>query len=335
MGGWFVLEKWQYRSLFSGSNAEDEFGLCEHWGSSAEQKMRSHRENYIAKEDFEWLAERGINAVRIPIGYWTLRSDPPFVASPDILDRAIQWCEECHLRVLIDLHALPGHQSNEHHTGRRNYFKWPENLQFFSDSLNFVEEVAERYSDRECVCGISLVNEPSPSIPAETLLDFFRRGYERVRRHMTADRVAVLITVFPESRLGELHGKLPPLEFQNVITDLHIYQCFGDWHSNRSIDEHLQQPDRTFQEIAHHLQAAPVIVGEWSLRLPWTGPHGHYFSQTDPIPEIDTLQHAFAQAQLQAYATTAGWFFWNYKAENEPWWCFRECVNRGWLPEKF
>jgi glucan 1,3-beta-glucosidase len=30
-----------------------------------------------------------------------------------------------------------------------------------------------------------------------------------------------------------------------------------------------------------------------------------------------------------------GWFFWSYKTETTPAWCFRECVNRGWLPDRF
>jgi len=30
-----------------------------------------------------------------------------------------------------------------------------------------------------------------------------------------------------------------------------------------------------------------------------------------------------------------GWFFWSYRTETTPEWCFRECVERGWLPPRF
>lgn len=30
-----------------------------------------------------------------------------------------------------------------------------------------------------------------------------------------------------------------------------------------------------------------------------------------------------------------GWFFWSYRIETTPEWCFRECVERGWLPSRF
>ena len=49
----------------------------------AAKRLGRHREEWITEKDFEWLASTGVNAVRVPVGYWAA-SDPnpptPFVA---------------------------------------------------------------------------------------------------------------------------------------------------------------------------------------------------------------------------------------------------------------
>ena len=44
---------------------------------------------------------------------------------------------------------------------------------------------------------------------------------------------------------------------------------------------------------------------------------------------------AYAAAQLLAFEHYRGWFFWSYRTETTPGWCFRDCVARGWLPARF
>jgi len=43
----------------------------------------------------------------------------------------------------------------------------------------------------------------------------------------------------------------------------------------------------------------------------------------------------YAAAQLVTFEKYQGWFFWSYKTETTPAWCFRESVERGWLPASF
>jgi glucan 1,3-beta-glucosidase len=49
----------------------------------------------------------------------------------------------------------------------------------------------------------------------------------------------------------------------------------------------------------------------------------------------DTANRGYAAAQLLAFEKYLGWFFWSYKTETTPAWCFRDCVARGWLPSSF
>jgi glucan 1,3-beta-glucosidase len=50
---------------------------------------------------------------------------------------------------------------------------------------------------------------------------------------------------------------------------------------------------------------------------------------------MSVAYRAYAAAQLITFEKYLGWFFWSYKTETAPAWCFRECVNRGWLPDQF
>lgn len=333
LGSWLVLERWQLESLFSGTDCWDEYSLTSHLGSQASSIIHKHRETYIQEEDFKWLSKHGINAVRIPLGYWILKEQDGFIASPEVLDFAVECCEKYNIHCFLDLHALPGHQSSEHHCGRKDFFRWSKDDLFLSKSLDFIEELSERYSRKNCIRGISLVNEPAPSIPANFLLTFFRQAYMRIRRHLPYDKTSVIITAFPENRLDEIHGKLNPPEFENIMDDIHYYQCFGDWWRGMPANEHLQAPlTCRLPEIEKYSRNGWLVVGEWSLALP-TDKWGSEFNQ-DPYKK-DLYMRSFAANQLLAYEQAQGWFFWSYKAEKHPEWSFRDCVERGWMPNQF
>lgn len=78
--------------------------LCHSRGCSAFRCSRTvlfilqeHRKNFITGKDFYFLSKNGINAVRIPVGWW-IAYDPnppaPFVSgSLDTLDRAFYWAQ--------------------------------------------------------------------------------------------------------------------------------------------------------------------------------------------------------------------------------------------------
>ena len=114
LGGWFVLEPWMQRSLFEGTGADDEYGLLRALGPRASARLLArHRNTYITRDDLRWLLAAGVNAVRVPVGYWVLEDDPPFLAAGGILEEALSWCDELHIAAVVDLHGLPGGQSSD------------------------------------------------------------------------------------------------------------------------------------------------------------------------------------------------------------------------------
>ena len=65
LGSWLVLEKWMVPSLFEGVEATDETTWCVALGEEAAPRLRAHWARWVTREDFAWIAERGLNAVRI------------------------------------------------------------------------------------------------------------------------------------------------------------------------------------------------------------------------------------------------------------------------------
>jgi len=59
--------------------------------------LQEHRRNFVSGSDFSFISQNGINAVRIPVGWW-IAYDPdppaPFIGgSLNALDRAFHWAQ--------------------------------------------------------------------------------------------------------------------------------------------------------------------------------------------------------------------------------------------------
>lgn len=66
-GSWFVLERWIAETPFAQAAPPGQSDLDVAKGSHAKEILERHWDTWITNQDFEWLAARGINAVRIPV----------------------------------------------------------------------------------------------------------------------------------------------------------------------------------------------------------------------------------------------------------------------------
>jgi len=329
LGNWLLLEKWMSPRVFAGTDAADEYSLCEALGAGAARHINRHRDTFITDTDFRWLAQRGINAVRIPFGYWLMEEDKPLVSSPEHLDHAVEMAQQYGLQVMLDLHGLPGYQGPNDHTGRCGYFRWHTQRKYIDRSLDIIEQIAQRYAGCRNVTALSVINEPHESIGPAILVPFFEQAYERVRRHMPAEEVAFVLSAYPEGELRTYHGCLG--ERENVWTDVHLYQSFGDWEQWKLLD-YLAYPLTRQERLRTHLQRGPVVVGEWSLGL-----------APCAIRQIEAMspyrQHLLMRTHGHMLLTMleefTGWFFWSYRVEGRPRWSFRDAVECGWLPDHY
>lgn len=290
--------------------------------------LNEHRRCHYDGSTFMRLRECGLNAVRLPFGYWTVtgptNSDPYHGPCLEVIDRAVELATQHGLQVLLDLHGNPGGENGDRPCGRKDpdwlWWHWR-----FKEALQVLHLVAERYCSSSCVTGFQVCNEPSLHVPVDQLCRFYERAVETIREAgMGPDRVTVVLPVFNSDRLAEIsehwESRGNSLKYDNVAFDIHYYHNFSFVWNMLSHEQHLQ----VVTEHARELALLPgAVVGEWSLSRPSSADY--------PLDE----QKEFALRQVAAYNHAShGWFFWNWHdfEELEDWDMERGVFGRGLLP---
>jgi glucan 1,3-beta-glucosidase len=328
LGGWLALERWITPSVYQGTEAPDEYELCKALGpAKAKERLLKHRDDWIKAEDFAWLGDRGINAVRLPINHGAAIESPPFVPAWDAVERCFRQANEHGIGVLLDLHGVPGSQNGWDHSGRQGELGWHTSRDNLDRSLAILEDLARRIRDFPNALGIELVNEPRWDVPLDILKSFYRDAYARVRDHLGADKAVVFHDAFRPDAWADF---MQPPEFANVLIDTHPYQVFTEDDRKRTLAQQVEYALNERRKLVDGLQRHfPCIVGEWSCALP-----GESLAGLEGF-RLDVATRAYGDAQLINYEAARGWFFWTYRTEDGGGWSFRDCVERGWLPPRF
>jgi glucan 1,3-beta-glucosidase len=329
LGGWLALEKWITPTVYAGLKAEDEYTLCEELGKAkVAARLKQHRETWITADDFQWLAAHGLNAVRLPVNYGVALESPPFITAIDTLEWVFQTAKAHGLGVLLDLHGVPGSQNGWDHSGRQGTLGWHSSKANIDQSLRIITDLAERFKRHENLIGIELLNEPRWDVPLDILKSFYIEAYHRFREHISKDKGAVVM--HDAFRALQWADFMSGPDYANVVLDTHPYQCFTDDDRKRNLH---QQVEFALVERQKQLDAIqkqlPCIVGEWSCALPPQSLAGRTGFA------LDTAMRAYGDAQLLNFDATRGWFFWTYKTEEGGAWSFRDCVKRGWMPQRY
>ncbi len=327
LGAWLVLEKWMVPSVYEGTDAGDEFSLCQALGPKAKSQLGHHRETFITAEDFRWIKNSGLNSVRLPVGYWALEAPKPYVSAGDYIEFALDQAQKNNLRLVLDLHGAPGSQNGWDHSGRGGDVGWHKDPNNIKETVRILGTFAQKYGNHPALFGIELLNEPIWDIPVETLKGFYQDSYTQIRQY-ASPQVAVIFHDSFRAMAWQNFMKGP--EYSNVIIDTHLYQSFGDEDKQRTAQEQIifaLNRKSTLEQMQR--DELPTFVGEWSLALP-----NHSIRDLSTFEE-DLVTGAYADTQLLSFENARGWFFWSYKLESNSEWNFRYCVERGWLPERF
>jgi len=281
LGGWLVLEPWIKPSLFEQFDTEkmvsDQWMFCEALGrKECRRQLEKHWDSWLLESDLEFLADAGINHVRIPVGYWLfgdIRAGEPWVDGElPYLERAIRWCQKHKLHVVLDLHCAPGSQNGFDNSGRKGDVHFADaevgkngrtvypNIQ---RALQFIANLTAHFSQDEfkgTVVGIELVNEAFITIPIEVVKDYYLQGYEIVKQN--GDTMAVIIG--DSFRFGAWNDFMFPPHYRHVWIDTHIYQLFDVARLQMTWAQHTQQ---TCKLNKPEVAVAPLstMVGEWCL----------------------------------------------------------------------
>ncbi|KAK5945193.1 glucan exo-1,3-beta-glucosidase [Knufia obscura] len=358
LGGWLVLEPWITPSIFQkyGGSVVDEYTLCQQ-DPNAEGVLQSHWSSWVTLGDFQRIANsgKGINLVRIPVGYWAFQKygeDPYVQGAKDYLHQAIGWASQTGLQVWIDLHGAPYSQNGFDNSGQRIA-----NPQFTTaDSIPFMASVAGQlaaeFGSNPVVVGIELVNEPLMAVlpgGRDSITEYYYQAHGAVRG--SYGNAIVISDGFDEP--SSWNGILT-----DTIVDHHEYQVFDNEDVAMSYQEHV---DAAWSRAATWGSSdRRLICGEWTAamtdcaaalngygigaRFDGTyskpGETSYYVGSCANKNFIDQWDQGlkdatrnYIQAQINAFEQHAnGWIFWNFKTEASAEWDFFRLVDNGVWP---
>ncbi|XP_031503654.1 probable glucan 1,3-beta-glucosidase A [Nymphaea colorata] len=301
-----------------------EFQVTNGYGPQATQVMHDHWNTFIVEDDFSFVAKNGLNAVRIPVGWWTAvnPTPAPFVdGSLDILDKAFSWAEKYGLKVIVDLHAPPYSQNGwEHSATRDGTIEFGSTQETIDKTVGIIEFFASRYANSPSLAAVELINEPrAPEVSLDALTQYYKAGYDAVRRHSSTAYVIM------SNRLGSPSSPTELFPLANgrsgTVIDVHYYNLFSSDFNNLSVQQNI---DFIYQTRASQLNTVTSANGPLSFVGEWVAEW-----QVQNAAKEDYQK--FAKAQLDVYGRASfGWAYWTLKNVN-PHWSLRWMIENGYI----
>ena len=243
----------------------------------------------------------------------------------------------------VDLHAAPGKQNADSHSGTSSeptFFGDPQKMSHTIHILtSFVGNItafARAHNPPLLnLVGVELLNEPQPGPHNEAFKQWYLQAFRAIR---SIDPELPLY--ISDSWMTEYYTEFIKTSGTPFLAlDHHLYRCFTGEDISTPVFEHARRlfdpnegTPQLFARVAQDLEGAggALVVGEWSAALNPGSLHG--------IDDERAEKNAFVRAQLQLYDThCAGWFFWAYKKEHggDTGWSFRDAVESGVFPDDF
>lgn len=317
LGGWLLLEKWMTPSLFADTSAQDERGLMLELGGK--EKIARHRSSFITEEDFKWLKENGLNAIRIPVGYWVLEDASPFINAHKELDWAMGMAQKYHLHVIIDLHGLEGSQNGYDHSGKSGKAGWQKNARYRQNTLVVLEKIARRYRDHDTFWGLQVINEPRVGIFQRPLRRFYRDAYKLLDPILRPHTRIIFSDGFTPRLLSGAMG----YRRNRIVMDVHLYHMTTLFSQFLSLEWFMRKTIRRKHLLRRLAKTQPIIIGEWS------GVMRHETMHSISEHEQMEMTKKYMQLQMDIFNEAVGWFYWSYKTESSGIWHFRSLVESG------
>lgn len=355
LGGWLVLESWM-DDVFTGPFA----GAVDQWTfdsiPGALPALEEHWSTWFTEEDIKNISATGINALRIPIGYWAYNNTgTPYIMGADsYLELAISWARNSKMKVWIDCHGSPGSQNGFDSSGHAGAVDWQtkENLK---RSIYALEIMAAKYGGLEyadVVVGLELINEPVSWWPNdfEVTKAWAKDAYKAVKAKVAnKDLVIVMHDGFrgPPAWISvakELNAEDDKPAFG---IDTHLYQVYGEEDNMLTQKQHIQKACSWASSLKYGNKIMPTYVGEWSSEtnicvdkdgatIPGTScstqgcqcQSDHFTNwKTELVEQV----RRYVEAQMDVFEqSTSGYFMWAAKGPGG--WGFLNGIRNGVIP---
>lgn len=240
--------------------------------------------------------------------------------------------------IIPDLHAAPGSQNADSHSGTSSHkpqFLKPKNMEH---TIQILSVLLRSISSFPNVVGIELLNEPQPGDKEHTTL---KDWYTHAIGELRIIDPGIPIYISDCWQTDDYAGYIASLgQSQSIVAlDHHLYRCFTASDTHTPISEHTRSltdanadTPQTFARVSSNLSACSsgIVVGEWSGAVNPGSLHGLSSEQ-----ETQARKN-YINAQLELYERyCAGWFFWTYKKEHsgDRGWSLRDAVGSEVFPQ--
>lgn len=232
-----------------------------------------------------------------------------------------------HTSDIADLHAAPGKQNGDAHSGQTGAVRFfePGNM---ARTQRILCTIARLVDGLENIVGLELLNEPQNN-PA--LGDWYRTTIDAIRQ-IPSDLPIYVGDAWDSWKFANFIKNRSDF----VVLDTHIYRCFTPQDFALTGEEHAER-FRSGSDFAKNLEAIShtcrgnLIVGEFSAAL-----NPQSTRSSDPM-EVDRQRRVFVRAELGLFEKPlcSGWFFWTYaKDQRDSGWSLKDAMTAYVLPTK-
>lgn len=351
LGSLYVYEPWM-SPMADSTSPGDQWGveelLTRRFGADGrDQLLNAWRDAWMGSEDYEIIARRGMNSIRVPLWYGVFEDDQGnprdgFARLDAIIDAA--WAQGIY--TIIDLHGAYGGQSgpNSHASGRKEESPpfwvhdplmhpagnaWdPYNL-YIKRTEDLWLRIARRYAGNPAVAGYDILNEAVGAPNRWALMNVYNRIYQKIRS-ADPDHIIFMEACWSGWDWGNdgkwkfIHWEMGVLEspakrqWSNVVYSLHQYG-----NGRGSIDNRVQ-------DYLNHLSwNVPCHIGEFNTY----GDNDAFIYAVDQFNRNDISWNMWSYKAVRTYRppatqpeNTDSWGMYNL-APNSPLWDHRANLN--------
>jgi aryl-phospho-beta-D-glucosidase BglC (GH1 family) len=250
---------------------------------------KQFKDNYITREDIEFIASTGVNTIRLPFHYKLFTDEDYMGLSTNQdgfarIDSAVRWCRDNNIYLILDMHDAPGGQTGDNIDDSYGYpwlFESEASRQLFCDIW---KKIAGYYRHETIILGYDLINEPiAPYFEnMEELNDKLEPLYKRVVKAIREVDTNHIVLIGG----AQWNGNFKPLK-DATFDDKLMYTChrYGGEPTKEAIQKFI-----SFRDSINR----PMYMGEI----------GH---------NTDEWQDAFCKTMEE---NNIGYTFWPYKKKD-------------------